>query len=385
MNIPVTIKEGTATLTVDLKEGKQNLPIKVRTETSYYEDGYSDGFTDGVLVGEKEYIENILPDKEKAAYDEGYAKGEDDQYQALWDAATSGGTQSGGAYDLSYRFAGQSWTYGYESLKDTFVPPIGKEIKANTGTAAGMFRSCRITDLTKALEDRKAVLNTSNARSLSYAFAYGYLTDIPKIDLRGTATNTDSDHGTGYIFAQAQSKQKLKTIREIVVNENVVLQSTTFHQCGALEEIHFTGKFNNPFYFNKTPALITFTFEKTENEAGKVNGVNAILKPVKTSYYITTSTEKQNGYIIDLSKCTQLSPNSLRYILIGLEPWNSSLKYSKPTLLLNQEQKDRYFTTSSPDYLYINKGDFADSAVENWGSLSYTTSHKGWNIEVSQS
>ena len=131
----------------------------------------------------------------------------------------------------AYRFAGQGWTdLTFRPTKDIILGEIGN----------GLFRETSITNLSNCLqpyEDEqgnkqyKIKLDTSQVKNATYAFAYGKLQVIPKIDLSSVTTSTG-------IF---QNLSKLTTIEGIVVSPTTTFVSSTFSGCTELNHLIMSG------------------------------------------------------------------------------------------------------------------------------------------------
>lgn len=335
MNIPVTIKEGTATLTVDLKEGKQNLPIKVRTETSYYEDGYSDGFTDGVLVGENEYIENILPDKEAEAK----AVGKEEQYKKFWkDYLTPSGMTSGEHKVFSYRFCG----YGWNNL--TFTPPQGTKFVSGNNSCEGIFRQSKITNIKQILEDRDCELDLSKATNFAYAFASCDSIEIPIINMTSIplASGNKAPSRTAKMFSGADQLTKI----HLIVDSQVEFNLDSFEKCESIQDFTIEGEISSPINLYDCSNLTNVSFDKKEGTVYDslddqfVPNTGIVGVKVEILPYTKKITDEDGNTVsrscVDLSKCKNLTINSWRHILLALKP---NEKATKPILYIPKGKK----------------------------------------------
>lgn len=124
-------------------------------------------------------------------------------------------------------FNGNYWGF------DNFYPKY--DIKPTGDTGQFLFYAWEREDsegsLKQRLDECGVVLDTSKATSLSQAFGYSKITEIPTIDCTGLVGDS------GYVFANCY--QKVKNIEKLIVKED-----TTFNSWFAntsLTEIRFEG------------------------------------------------------------------------------------------------------------------------------------------------
>lgn len=123
---------------------------------------------------------------------------------------------------LTYAFAGHYWT------DNTFKPTF--DLKP-VGIASGMFRTNKIKNLKKCLEDAGVTLDTSAVTQASTMFGYSSQnTAVPKLDLSASTSNNE-------IFSGATL---LETIEEIKVSPNATF-SNAFKGCTNLTNMTVTG------------------------------------------------------------------------------------------------------------------------------------------------
>lgn len=143
----------------------------------------------------------VIAQNEQKVYDAGFAKGasadyEDGQNAAMsefWDTFQRNGTRT------DYRFA---FAYGFD---DTNFKPKYDMIPS---LCERMFASCRVTDVTAALERAGVVLDTSNSTNIIYMFASSYCKRVPPI----SAESTTSVAGAfGWSYIETIDKLILKT------------------------------------------------------------------------------------------------------------------------------------------------------------------------------
>lgn len=145
----------------------------------------------------------------------------DTRYDDFWDSYLNNGTRS----YYPYMFAGQGWS------DTTFKPKY--DIKP-VGTIGGMARGTGFLDMKQRLLDSGVTLDTSRATNFQYAFAYGNITSLPKIDCSSATTLQDAFNGAS----------KLTNIDELVVHSNLSYL-TAFKNCTALTYIRINGEIGN--------------------------------------------------------------------------------------------------------------------------------------------
>ena len=173
-------------------------------------------------------------------YGQGYRDGKKAEYDAFWDAYG----EFPYTVNHDFYFAGNGWTE--------------KNLKPNTdirpSRANSMFQlNCFSGDLARHFEDLGVILDFSNCTMAASIFVNAYLiTRVGALDfskvLSGAAWFTNA---TGLI-----------TIDKLVVSENTVAPSNSFHSCTALENITVEGVINkNLWNFQWSPKLSKASIE----------------------------------------------------------------------------------------------------------------------------
>lgn len=149
-----------------------------------------------------------------------YEAGQKTEYDRFWDSFQVEGKRT----YYTYGFPGHGW-------KDsTFKPKYDIKVE---GTARGMFRQSRITNMKYCLESAGVTLDLSKATNGAELFGYSdNLTTIPKINLSSIGSNST------YLF---QSCGKLQTIEELTISETVTFVSSSFNGCTSLTHLIMTG------------------------------------------------------------------------------------------------------------------------------------------------
>lgn len=149
-----------------------------------------------------------------------YEAGQKAEYDRFWDSFQVEGKRT----YYTYGFPGHGW-------KDsTFKPKYDIKVE---GTARGMFRQSRITNMKYCLESAGVTLDLSKATNGVELFGYSdNLTTIPKINLSSIGSNST------YLF---QSCGKLQTIEELTISETVAFVTSSFNGCTALTHLIMTG------------------------------------------------------------------------------------------------------------------------------------------------
>lgn len=143
--------------------------------------------------------------------------GQNAEYDRFWDEY-----QKSSYY--VFRFAGNGWN------DKTFNP---KHNIIAIGSAEGMFRQTKVTDLKGKLESCGVTLDLSNVTTATNLFGYAdVLTTVPKINLSSIGNKST------YLFA---SDTKLQTIEELTISEAVTFSSNSFSNCTALTRLIMVG------------------------------------------------------------------------------------------------------------------------------------------------
>jgi hypothetical protein len=149
-----------------------------------------------------------------------FEAGQKSEYDSFWDAFQAKGTLT----YYTHAFAGAGWRDG------TFKPKY--DIKPK-GSARGMFRQTRITNLKGCLESAGVAFDLSGSTNVIELYGYcDFLTTVPKTDISSAGSNTT------YLF---QSDSKLQTIEELKISETVTFVSSSFNGCTSLTRLIMTG------------------------------------------------------------------------------------------------------------------------------------------------
>ena len=162
-----------------------------------------------------------------------YEAGKQFEYDYFWDNCQINGSRSG----YQYGFAGWGWR------DETFKP---KYDIVPTGNASYMFYLCYITDLEKALNNKK--LSFAKLKTAAYVFATcPYLTVVPEIDI-----TTAEYSNLSYWFDNSTA---LTTIRKIKVKEATTYVGA-FNNCKSLQNITFEGVIGTNISFQHSPLTV---------------------------------------------------------------------------------------------------------------------------------
>lgn len=172
--------------------------------------------------------EKILPAEMPVEIESIQANSGDNHYDAFWDVYQDYGNRT----NYQYAFSGQYWN------DKTFKPKYDIILTGANGYL--MFQDCAITDLEKALGDKK--LDTSMGGTSIFNSA-GKMTVIPEV----TTTN-----GINSWFRGCGS---LETIRKIILGDNVKDFYNSFFNCSKLTNITFEGVIGGGISFAQSPLL----------------------------------------------------------------------------------------------------------------------------------
>jgi surface protein len=228
-DVDVLIKNGTLIDIATSVRGKNDMNTKYRpSEIS--------GAIDELPIGSESYKEGI-----QAAYDE------------FWDAYQYNGNRT----DCANCFSGRGWNY------TTFKP----KYDIYTTNAYMLFRYTGITDLGKALNGKKVIINTD---TLQYTFNTTLLEVIDGVEYKKPIKKLDGTfHYSG----------KLREIRNPIPIDSAATSLNAFSDCKALEEIRFSGVI---------PVSISFKSCTKLSKASIENAINT-LSTTATGQTITLS------------------------------------------------------------------------------------------------
>jgi hypothetical protein len=170
-------------------------------------------------------------------YDEGYEAGQKAEYDSFWDAVQNYGNRT----NYNRGFCGLSWT-------DTNFKPKYDIRPSEPNAVYSMFGYAAITDLAKILEEKKVVLDTSNASGLfQEMFANSKVTRIPTLNI----TKASGNAGVTNMFANCNG---LTTIEKIIISENTPT-GYMFNGVSNLENVIFEGVIGNNIDFSTCSKL----------------------------------------------------------------------------------------------------------------------------------
>ena len=166
-----------------------------------------------------------IAEKFEVIADAVYEKGKKDEYDKFWDAFQDYGNRT---YYLSGFQGNQGWT------KDNFYPkydikPVGN---ANQIFYAWENKDTQTMDLAARLRECGVVLDTSQATSLQYAFAYVKFASIPPIDLTGLTSNSS------LLFGDSST---IKTIEKLIIAETTPINANWFRSGTGLTNLTIEG------------------------------------------------------------------------------------------------------------------------------------------------
>jgi hypothetical protein len=157
--------------------------------------------------------------------DEVYEKGKKDEHDKFWDANQDYGNRTN---YIDFYNGSRGWT------KDNFYPkyditPIGN---ANQLFYAWEIEDKHTMDLSERLRECGVVLNTKQATSLQYAFAYVRFKSIPPIDVTGLSSNSS------LLFGDSRA---IQTIERLTIAETTPINSNWFRNVVGLKTLIVEG------------------------------------------------------------------------------------------------------------------------------------------------
>ena len=148
-----------------------------------------------------------------------YKEGVKSAYDEFWDAYQNNGKPILGAE--SY--------FGSEGWNDANFKP--KYSMGSFTRADNFFRTSKITNIKKCLEDAGVVFDFSKNKNFQYTFAYCKTTELPVIDM-SQATNMN------YTFYYDES---LVSIDKLILPNNSTAYSQMFYRCTSLVNLPVEG------------------------------------------------------------------------------------------------------------------------------------------------
>lgn len=180
----------------------------------------------------------------KQDFDEVYEAGWEKYRSNHWDIVQANGERTNYSQNAHTGFFNGNY---YDFLN--FYP---KHDICPVGDASHLFYTWRKDNhsgsLSKRLKECGVVLDTSQATTLRYAFAYSYISEIPTIDFTGI---TLFDNNTG-VFMDTYGFVKI--IEKIIVKEDLTYASW-FRNCAGLKSITVEGVIGNQFDISSASIL----------------------------------------------------------------------------------------------------------------------------------
>lgn len=163
-----------------------------------------------------EKLETIAENEQKV-----FDAGKKSQYDEFWDAFQNYGAVLNG----NHMFSGVAWT------PENFKPKY--DILVNRADYIFMETRRLKCSLIDVFNEQGIVLDTSRATTLSNAFAFSAITEIPELD----TTNCTAAGALDATFGQCQQLRKI-----VKITIKAVYRCTSlFLNCYALEEVDFSG------------------------------------------------------------------------------------------------------------------------------------------------
>lgn len=177
--------------------------------------------------------------EDDGSYDEGYADGQQAEWNAFWDVYQLNGTRT--SYENAFS--------GYWEAR-IFKPKYNITAHASTYM---MFRYCAFSgDLVAHLNSLGVTLTTTGCSNFQYAFYGAKFTRIGEIDIQSAL----------YMQSTFAACTALKTIDKLISSANTTYDASTFTSCTALENVTIQGvigkdKFNMSHCTKLTKASLT--------------------------------------------------------------------------------------------------------------------------------
>lgn len=212
-----------------------------------------------------------------------YEKGKKDEYDKFWDAYQDYGNRT--SYVNGFQ-GNMGWT------KDNFYPkydikPVGN---ATQLLYAWEYADKHTMDLSARLKECGVVLDTSQATTLTYAFAYVRFATIPPIDLTGLTANAS------LLFGDSRT---IKTIEKIIMAETTPIATTWFRNDIALENLTIEGTIGQSNFNVKDCTKLT--------KESLLSILKALSLDITTTTTITFSTSHQSVIESDAECLEQLN------------------------------------------------------------------------------
>lgn len=201
---------------------------------------------------QKVYDAGVAAGQSQGGYGEGFAAGQQAEYDRFWDAAQ----QNGNRTNYNGFFAGGGWTA--DNIKPKYdVRPVG---------ATYMFAYCGYDgDLDDIFANRGLTLDLSGCVNMNYLFYLAECTAVGVIDFSAC-----KDTSLASIF----NAPNLETIR-LFIPPNVALTAANFNSSGALKNITFGGEITKSINFSRCPNLTAESVQSIIDHLADLTGQTA--------------------------------------------------------------------------------------------------------------
>ena len=170
-----------------------------------------------------------------------FEAGKQSEHDKFWDVFQINGTRT--AYQSALTGSGFSF--------DNFYPKYDIVLVGNNSQVFYNWRTARTNppfgSLKQRLEECGVKLDTSQATTLTSAFAYSTFTELPTIDLTGLTGSPTTLFAYNY--------EKFETIEKIIVNETTPLATNMFASCNGLKNVIFEGVIGGSLDFQWSKVL----------------------------------------------------------------------------------------------------------------------------------
>lgn len=315
-----------------------------------------------------------VAENEQKVYDAGYAKGFDEggyaegvkaEYDKFWDRYQARGSDDYTA--VIGRFNGN--VFGFDNFYPKYdIRPVGKADNLfyawenKYGDSSGSLK--------QRLLDCGVVLDTSKATSLTSAFSYSHITELPVIDVTSAGTNTKT------LFAH--NYERMQTIEKIIVNEDNTFPSWFTNSNPT--EVRFEGTIANDLAINYGSHLSKASIESILDCLKDFSGETDDAEGYVSGKYYWNSTIPQDDMLELLNGKTSHTEN----VQFTVEDYLGDGENRDGTYI---EIDDTYIGYNGfggfgvPEYGYSGGGWLRDSArVIDFGSTAQTVSSEFWNF-----
>ena len=292
--LEVTLQTGSRALPVILGESTESVSVKMRTEATYYNDGYEKGQE----KGREDFIENELPSIKSKEY-----------YGVLRDTVLIR-KGNDGTYALAGLFGGRAWDdKSFSSVIEQLEQLESSGIKNKTIVASGLANYAFINSYIEDLSNY--TIDVSKSPQMVGMFKHAYTQKIPKIDLSGV---TKGDGGGGRCL-DLFSSQNIISVAELVVPANVSIQSA-FTGATNLQSIKFSGEISG--YVSSTRQKINLS------KCQKLNAESLKSLAQTLALHDTDQTRPAiivNDYIKNILKNNLIGDISIESYILNTKKW----------------------------------------------------------------